>query len=350
VIPLQMLLAALLAWLDREQRDVIAFLREENRVLKAQLGRRRLRLDDEQRRRLAVLGARLGRGLLRDIATLVTPDTILRWHRELVARKWTYPRQRQGRPGVQKAIRRLVVRMATDNPQWGYTRIQGALKNVGHRVARSTIASILRAEGVPPRGERSTAWSTFLRAHWPALVATDFFTTEVWTGRGLVTYYTLFVIELHSRRVRVGGATPYPDEAFVLQAMRELTDGVDGMIGPGQVLICDRDPKWSRAIETLLKHEGVRIIRTPAHAPNCNAYAERFVRSVKEECLDRLILLGERHLRRALAEFVAHYHAERNHQGLGNELIEAHARPATVGPLRRRQRLGGMLNYYYRAA
>jgi hypothetical protein len=187
-------------WLEREQRDVIAFLREENRVLKVQLGRRRLRLNDEQRRRLAVLGQRVGRRLLREFATLVTPDTILRWHRELVARKWTYPRQRLGRPGVQKVIRRLVVRMATDNPQWGDTRIQGALKNVGHRVASSTSASILRAEGLPPRRERSTSWNAFLRAHGPALVAADFFTTEVWTGRGLVTYCTLFVIELQSQR------------------------------------------------------------------------------------------------------------------------------------------------------
>jgi putative transposase len=319
-------------------------------VLKAQLGRRRLRLDDEQGRRLAVCGERLGRSLLREFATLVTPDTILRWHRELVARKWTYPRQRPGRPSVRQTIRRLVIRMATDNPQWGYTRIQGAMKNVGHRVARSTIASILRAEGLPPRGERSTAWNTFLRAHWPALVAADFFTTEVWTGRGLVTYYAVFVIELHSRRVHVGGVTRHPDEAFVLQAVRELSDAVEGVIAPGRILICDRDPKWSSAVETFLRHEGVRIIRTPANAPNCNAYAERFVRSIKEECLDRLILLGERHLRRALAEFVTHYHTERNHQGLENELIEPLDRSDVVGPVRRRQRMGGMLNYYYRAA
>ena len=151
MIPLQMLLAALLAWLEAE-REVIAFVREENRVLKAQLGTRRLRLDDDQRRRLGVLGQRLGRRALREVATLVTPDTILRWHRELVARKWTYARRRPGRPGVRREIRRLVVRMATDNPRWGYTRIQGALKNVGHRVARSTIAGILAAEGIPPSG------------------------------------------------------------------------------------------------------------------------------------------------------------------------------------------------------
>jgi putative transposase len=345
-----MLLAALVGWLECERGDVIAFLREENRVLKAQLGRHRLRFDDEQRRRIAVLGNRLGRRVLRDVATLVTPDTILRWHRELVAQKWTYPRQRPGRPNVERAIRRLVVRMATENPQWGYTRFQGALKNVGHRVARSTIASILRAEGIPPRRERSTSWNAFLRAHWPALVAADFFTTEVWTARGLVTYYAVFVIELHSRRVRIGSVTPYPDEAFVLQTVRDMTDAVDGVMGPGRLLICDRDPKWSRAVEAFLKHEEVRIIRTPPCAPNCNAYAERFVRSVREECLDRLIVLGERHLRRALAEFVAHYHAERNHQGLENELIQPRGRPDAMGPLRRRERLGGMLNYYYRAA
>ena len=202
-----MLLAALFGWLEREQRDVIAFLREENRALKGQLTGRRLRLNDAQRRRLAVLGQRLGRAVLRDVATLVTPDTILRWHRELIVRKWTYSRRRPGRPGVLAETRRLVVRMATENPSWGYTRIQGALKNVDHRVARSTIAAILKAEGIPPSGERPTTWRTFLRAHWPALVAADFFTTEVWTARGLVTYYTVFIIELQSRRVHVAGST-----------------------------------------------------------------------------------------------------------------------------------------------
>jgi putative transposase len=186
----------------------------------------------------------------------------------------------------------LVVRMADENPTWGYTRIQGALKNVGHRVARSTIARILKTEGLPPRGERSTAWNAFLRAHWPARLAADFFTTEVWTGRGLVTYYALFVIELRTRRVRVLGATQYPDEAFVLQVRRGLTDGVDSVTGAGRVLICDRDPKWSSVVVAFLEHEGVRIIRTPTRAPNCNAYAERFVRSIKEESLDRIVLLG----------------------------------------------------------
>ena len=345
-----MILAALLGWLEREQRDVIAFLREENRTLKAQLSGRQLQLNDEQRRRLAVPGQRLGRAVLREVATLVTPDTILRWHRELIARKWTYARRRSGRPGVLAEIRRLVLRMATENPSWGYTRIQGALKNVGHRVARSTIASILKAEGIPPSRERPSSWRTFLRAHWSAVVAADFFTTEVWTARGLVTYYTLFVLELQSRRVHVAGSTPYPDEAFVLQAVRDLANAIDGILVEGCVLICDRDRKWSRGVLEFVEHEGVRIIRTPFRAPNCNAYAERFVRSIKEECLERVIVFGERHLRRTIAEFVAHYHAERNHQGIGNELIDPFERADGQGRVRRRQRIGGMLNYYYRAA
>jgi len=350
VVPFQLFLAALLGWLEREQRDVIAFLREENRALKAQLAGRRLRLTDAQRRRLAVLGQGLGRAVLRDVATLVTPDTILRWHRELIARKWTYARRRAGRPGVLAEIRCLVARMARENPTWGYTRIQGALKNMGHRVARSTIATTLKAQGLPPSAERPTSWRTFLRAHWPALVAADFFTTEVWTARGLVTYYTVFVIELHSRRVHVAGSTQYPDEVFVVQAMRDLTNAIDGVLAGGCVLVCDRDRKWSRAVLEFLEAERVRIIRTPFRAPNCNAYAERFVRSIKEECLDRMVLLGERHLRRTIAEFVAHYHGERNHQGIGNELIQPLARADGHGPVRRRERIGGLLNYYCRAA
>ena len=145
-------------------------------------------------------------------------------------------------------IRRLVVRMATENPSWGYTRIQGALKNLGHRVARSTIATILKPHGIPPSDERPTSWQAFLRAHWGVVVAADFFTTEVWTVRGLVTYYTLFVIELHSRRVYIVGSTPHPDEAFMLQIARHLTDATDGVLNGPRFLICDRDRKWSARI------------------------------------------------------------------------------------------------------
>jgi putative transposase len=166
----------------------------------------------------------------------------------------------------------------------------------------------------------------------------------------LVTDYTVFVIELHSRRVHVAGSARYPGEAFVAQAVRDLTNAIDGVLAGGCVMICDRDSKWSRAVLEFLEQAGVRIIPTPFRAPNCNAYAERLVRSIKEECLDRVILPGERHLRRTIAEFVASYHAQRNHQGIGNELTQPLVRADGHGRLRRRQRIGGMLNYYYRAA
>jgi transposase InsO family protein len=171
---------------------------------------------------------------------------------------------------------------------------------------------------------RSLSWRTFLAAHWSEIAAADFFTTEVWTLRGLVTYYTLFVIELESRRVHLVGSTPHPDDAFVLQVARTLTDRDDGILDGHRVLICDRDTKWSLPFRRLLADVGIRVVQTSYRAPNCKAHAERFVRSIKAECLDRLVLLGEAHLRRALAEFVAHYHRERNHQGLGNRLITPH--------------------------
>ena len=217
----------------------------------------------------------------------------------------------------------------------------GGAEEPRHRVGRSTIARILKAQGIPPSRQRPLAWRTFIRAHWSALLAADFFTTEVWTSRGLVTYYTAFVIELHSRRVQILGSTPNPDEAFVLQTIRPLTSEIDGVLGNGRVLICDRDPKWSSAVRRFLEEAGVRVIRTPARAPNCNAYAERFVRSIKEECLDRIVPLGERHLRRTLTEFAAHYHGERNHQGLGNDLIDGPPPQRASGSVWCRQRLGG---------
>jgi putative transposase len=216
-------------------------------------------------------------------------------------------------------------------------------------VGRSTIRRILKAAGLPPVPQRPTSWQTFLRAHWGVIAGADFFTTEVWTWRGLVTYYTLFVIDLASRRVQIIGSTPHPSDLFIRQVSRTLTTADDGLLRADGVLVCDRDRKWSRDVRSLLGEAGVRVVQTPLQAPNANAHAERFVRSIKEECLGRVIPLGERHFRRTVSEFVAHYHRERNHQGLGNRLIE---RVAThkAGTIRRRQRLGGLLNYYERAA
>jgi putative transposase len=342
-----MLLLTVTSWLDGQEREIVAYLIEENRVLRRQLRGRRLRLADDDRRQLGARAYRLGRQVLRRVATIVTPDTLLRWHRRLIARKWTYAKYGTSRRSVLAEIRRLVRRMAEENPTWGYTRIQGALKNVGHRVGRSMIARILRASGIPPVPERPTSWQTFLRAYWGEIAGADFFTTEVWTWRGLVTFYTLFVIELASRRVQVLGSTPHPDEAFMRQVARTLTL-TDGTVC--RVLICDRDAKWSESVRARLREGGFRVIRTPYRVPNANAHAERFVRSINEECLDRVIPFGERHFRRAVAEFVTHYQCERNHQGLNNELIELPSEREHVGRIRRRSRLGGLLNYYARAA
>jgi transposase InsO family protein len=338
-----------MGWLDRRQRETLAYLIEENRILREQLRGRRLRLSDDDRRRLGMRGHRLGRRGLRQIATIVTPDTILRWHRQLIARKWTYAKERCGRPGVLAEIRRLVVRMAEENPTWGYTRIRGALKNLGHRVGRSTIARILKAHGVPPVPERPTSWQTFLQVHWGAIAGADFFTTEVWTWRGLVTYYTVFVIDLASRRVHIMGSTPFPNDLFMRQVGRTLTAADEGVLVDHEVLICDRDAKWSPLVRARLGEVGIRVVQTPYQAPNANAYAERFVRSIKEECLSRVVPFGERHLRRTIAEYIEHYHRERNHQGLDNELITG-ARIERGHRIRRRQRLGGLLNYYARAS
>jgi transposase InsO family protein len=344
-----MFLTLLIGWLDRHERDALRYLLEENRVLRRQLKGRRLQLTDEDRCGLAARAYQLGRTRLREIATVVT-DTLLRWHRQLIARKWTYARRRVSRRGVLMEIRRLTLRMAHENPNWGYTRIQGALKNVGHRVGRSTIARILRAAGVPPQPERPTSWRTFVRAHWGAIAGADFFTTEVWTWRGLVTYYTVFIIDLASRRVHILGSTPHPDEMFMRQVGRTLTTADDEQLCAYRVLICDRDAKWSTAVRQLLSGAGIRVVQTPWRAPNANAHAERFVRSIKEECLDRIVPLGERHFRHTVSEDVVHYHHERNHQALGNELIEGLVPDRRQGRICRRPRLGGLLNYYSRAA
>jgi len=351
--PWQILVAAMAGWITRQHEAAVEYLREENRILKQQLGRKRLRLTDAQRRRLAVRGKALGRRGLMDVASIVTPDTILRWHRRLVAQKWTSPRKSPGRPRVMEEITELVLRMARENRSWGYTRIQGALRNVGHKVGRTTVASILKEHGLEPAPERGKkmTWAEFLRTHWNVLAAADFFTVEVWGLRGLVTIYVFFVIEFATRRIEIAGITPGPGEAWMMQVGRNLTDPFDGFLTDKRYLILDRDSKFSQAFRGLLKDSGVEIVRLPARSPNLNAYAERFVRSIKEECLSRMIFFGKHSLRRATREFATHYHEERNHQGIGNRLITP-KRPVSDnhGEIRCSQRLGGMLRFYHRAA
>ncbi len=351
--PFHLLVIALAGWLNQHQQAVIDYLIEENRVLKEQLKGQRLRFSDKQRRRLALKAKILGRQLLDEIETLVTPDTLLAWHRKLIAEKWTYRRKGPGRPRVTQEITDLVLHMARENDAWGYDRIQGALANLGHIIAANTVKNILKRHGIEPAPERKkrSSWKTFLKAHWDVMTATDFFTVEVWTPCGLVTYYVLFIMHLSTRAVHIAGVTTVPNGAFMKQVARNLTDVSDGFLSNKAFLIMDRDTKYTDEFRGHLKREGVTSVLSPIRAPNCNAFAERFVRSIKDECLDRMILFGERSLRRALNEYIAHYHAERNHQGLGNRLLEpTHAAGSTDDPIQHRERLGGILNFYYREA
>jgi len=248
--------------MNQQQAEVLEYLVEENCVLKEQLKGRALRLTDDQRRRLAAKSKKIGRRLLMQVATIVTPDTILRWHRQLIAAKWTYKTSRVGRPGLMKKIKEVIVRMALENSSWGYCRIQGEL-------------------------------------------------------------YVLFVIDLKSRRVHLARITRNPNESFMAHVASDLTDCFDGFLRDHRFLILDRDSKFTELFKGTLRSAGVEPIPTCYQAPNCNAFAERFVLSIKSECLGRMIFFGEASLRRACSAFVEHFHAERSPQGLGNEPIEA---------------------------
>ena len=292
----QIFLVSLLAgWLNQEQQRVLDYLQEENRVLKEQLGGR-LRFTDEQRRRLAAKGKELGRKLLEEVTTLVTPDTVLRWHRELIARKWTYPRRATGRPPVSPEIEELVLRMAKSNPSWGYARNQGAVANLGHKIAPNTVKRILTDHGIEPAPlrRRKTTWAQFLRGHCDTLAAADFFTTEIWTSAGLVTFYVFFVIQLKTRRVHLSTPTPNPDRVFMKQVALDLAAFNDSFLRGYSHLIIDRDSKYTTEFQEILKENDVDVVPIPPKSPNCNPHAERFVRSVKEECLDRMILFGRK--------------------------------------------------------
>lgn len=349
LFPIRMLLLTVSGWVYRHQLDTIAYLVEENRVLKVQLGGKRLKLNDDQRRRLAAKARLLGRRTLNQIATIVTPDTLIRWHHRLIALKWTFKTTRVGRPGLMKAIAALIVRFAIANPSWGYCRIQGELKDVGHKIASTTIANVLKANGIKPAPDRPSSWRAFLKAHWGEIAATDFFTTEVWPPTGLKTFYVLFFIDLKTRRVEIAGITRHPDAAFMVQIARNLTDLVDGFLRAHRFLICDRDGKFTEQFKRTLDDYGVHVILTPRRAPNCNAFAERFVLSIKSECLRKIVFFGEGSFRRAVASYVEHYHIERAHQGIGNLKIPGIEQEST-GTVTCHERLGGILKHYRRAA
>ena len=262
--------------------------------------------------------------------------------------KRNYP----GRPRTDRELETLVVRLATENRDWGYDRIVGALANIGHAVSDQTVGNILKRHGIPPAPERgkTTTWREFIRSHQAVLAATDFFTTEVWTVSGLVTYYVLFVMHVGTRRVHIAGLTPFPTEPWMTQVARNLTMADMGFLVEHRSLIRDRDGKDCPAFDTTLKDGGVTPVRWPPRSPNLNPHAERWVRSVTDECLSTLILFGEPALRTALRAYVEHVHGERNHQGKEKLFLFPTEEPPTTGPVRCRERLGGLLKFYYRTA
>jgi transposase InsO family protein len=310
---LHVLIAMVAGWIQRHQQRVITYLQEENRVLKAHLDGRRLRLTDTERRRLAALAQPLGRKRLKEIAAIATPDTLLRWYTRLIAQKFdgSTQRRRLGRPRVAEEVEQLVVRMAEENRTWGYRRIQGALAILGHAIDVITVRNILRRHHMEPAPQCRQAgmrWSQFLMLHWEVLAATDYFTVEVATWHGLVTYYVLFVMELATRRVEIAGITPHPTAAFMQQCARQLTDPCEGFLLGKRYLLHDRDPKYTQAFDALIKESDVEPIVLPPRSPNLNASCERFVRSIKEEALEQMVMLGERSLYYAMQQYLTHYH------------------------------------------
>jgi transposase InsO family protein len=345
------LLAYITGTVDQELLLRNEYLVTENRILRQQL-KGRVRLNDGERKALAEISQKLGKQALQEVATIVKPDTILGWYRRLVAQKFDGSTQRKapGRPQIDPELEALIVRMAQENRSWGYDRIVGALANLGLTVSDQTVGNVLKRHGIAPAPERkkTTTWKEFIRTHMEVLVATDFFTAEVWTLGGLVTYYVLFFIHLGRRQIHVAGVTPHPNEAWVVQVARNVTMEEWGCLSPGQYLIHDRDTKFCSAFQQIIDEAGVERVVLPPQSPNLNAYAERWVRSVKEECLSRLILFGEASLHHALTQYVAHFHHERNHQGKDNALLFPVVSPDAkcAGPIQCRERLGGLLKYY----
>ena len=276
---------------------------------------------------------------------------MLQWHRELVRRKWTVRRRpRGGRPTIAAAVEALLLRLAAENPRWGDGRLQGELQKLGHALGRSTIRDVLKRRHVPPaprRGQRATGWRQFLAQHRDVVLAGDFFTVETVF---LKTLYVLVFLELGTRRVHFAGCTAHPTAAWVTQQARNLAWTLNEGGPLARYLIHDRDATFPPAFDTVFAAEGVAVIRTPYRAPNATAYAERWVRSAREECLDHLLIAGETHLRRVLTEYIAFDHRARPHQGLEQRCPVALPPPVRDGSVRRRDRLGGLLHDYYRKA
>jgi transposase InsO family protein len=325
--------------LAREAEIVI--LRHELAVLRRTASRPRL--DWADRAFLAALARLLApvrRGRL-----IVTPATLMRWHREIARRRWHAPCRRRGRPAIDAQARELIVRLARENPRWGYQRIVGELAKVGIAVSTTTVRRTLARSGFTPAPRRDgPTWREFLHAQVGGVLACDFFCVDTILLRRV---YVLFFIELTTRRIHVAGVTRSPHGAWVTQQARNLA--ISGVLEPFSLLIRDRDAKFTGAFDNVLASEGIRTILTPVRTPIANAYAERFVRTIRHECLDWTLIRSEHHLAHVIHEYVAHYNRERPHRGLGLKPPDPPSQ-LVAGPIERRDRLGGLIHHYERTA
>jgi transposase InsO family protein len=339
---------ALLARGDAAKDLEILVLRHQLTVLHRQVSRPRLEPTD--RALLAAISRALPR--TRWSCFLVAPETLLRWHRRLVAGAWTYPRRGPGRPPLDLEVQQLIVRLARENPRWGYQRIQGELLRLGVQVSATAIRSTLRRHRLDPAPRRATTtWRAFLHQQAAGILACDFFTVDtVWLRR----LYVLFFIELDTRRVHLAGVTANPDGAWVAQQARNLLLVLAEQHRRVRFMLRDRDTKFCRAFDDLFRCEGAEILLTPVQAPNANAYAERWVGTVRAECLDWLLIMGRGHLAQVLRIYVQHYNQHRPHRALGLEApdppTELNVAKDRQGKVCRRDLLGGLLYEYQRAA
>jgi putative transposase len=336
---------------DKEMARMLDYLKTESRILRSKLPKR-VACTPAERARLVKVGKPLGPAI-KDLITIVTPRTFARW---LSGEKVKRVPRKPGRPRTPKVIRELVVQMAKDNG-WGLGRILGELKRLGiRRICKSTVRNILREHGFdlgPTRGEGS--WDEFIKIDAKTLWACDFFSKKVWTLGGLVEYFVLFFIQPGTRRVHIAGITANPDGAWMAQQARNLCMYFADQPAQAKYLICDRDTKFTEQFRATLESDGVAVVQTAIRAPNQNAYADRFAQTIKQECLDWFVVLGEKHLRYIIAEFVAYYHTERPHLALGNLPPGMDKPPDEVeclGPdnVLVRERLGGLLRHYERKA
>ena len=354
--PWTFFMVALAGWMNRQQQDAIAYLRTENRILREKLGHKRIFLNDAQRRCLAEAASKLGRDLLRQFGTLFSPDTLLKWNRTLVARKYDGSDRRGKRgpkPTKANMIRKLVIQMAQENAGWGYGRINGELKKLGYKVHWQTVRRVMLDHGLLPDPDKpyKTTWKTFIQSHWDSISACDFFSVEAWGLKGLTRYLVFFVIDVSTRRVEIAGIHADPCETQMLQYARNLTDAQDGFLKDKRILIHDRDPLYTQKFRETLRAAGVRALKLPKRSPNLNSLAEAFVATIRREALNKMILVGEKHLRYVISSFAEHYNTERPHKSLNYcRPMEPDDPPTMEGVVKCHERLGGLLKSYYREA